>query len=123
MKAMTQTTVDRWVAHLAAGCLRRWWVLGTLTRHRDQAAAAYLLAQCLQENVLSSMSQRAGKALRRITSQPAIDAVIEYWLEGGTGEMMRQLIEAQGWRHSNDARWLQFLTLRNRFDEYFVGAL
>lgn len=123
MKAITQTTVDRWAAHLSGGGLRRWWVLGTLTRRRDQPAAAHLLAQCLRTNAPLSMSQRAGKALRRISSQPAMDAVIECWLEDKAGETVRQVIEERGWRNSNEARWLGFLTKRNRFDGYFVAQL
>jgi hypothetical protein len=69
------------------------------------------------------MAQRAEKALRRITSQPAHDAVIDCWLEGKAGEAVRQIIEEKGWRHSNEVRWLKFLTQRNRFDEYFVAEL
>ncbi|MCX6876024.1 MAG: hypothetical protein NTW21_19785 [Verrucomicrobia bacterium] len=123
MKAIAQTTVTRWAAHLAAGGLRRWWVLGTLTRHRDQPAAARLLAHCLLKNAPPSLSERAGKALRGITTQPAVDAVIDCWLEDKAGETARQLIEERGWRHSAAARWLEFLTKRNRFDEYFVAQL
>jgi hypothetical protein len=123
MKAITQTTVNQWSAHLSVGGLRRWWTLGSLTRHRDQPAAAHLLAQCPQKNAPLSMSQRAEKALHRITSQPAKDAVIDCWLEGKAGETVRQIIEERGWRHSDEARWLKFLTQRNRFDEYFVAQL
>ena len=123
MKAITQTTVNRWAAHLAAGGLRRWWVLGTLTRHRDQPAAADLLAQCLRKNAPPFMSRRVGKILRRISPQPAMDAVIDCWLEDKAGETALQIIEEQGWRHSDEARWLEFLTKRKRFDEYFVAEL
>ena len=69
------------------------------------------------------MSQRAGKALSRITSQPAKDAVIDCWLEDKAGETAREVIEEQGWRHSDEDQWLEFLTKRNRFDEYFVTEL
>jgi hypothetical protein len=123
VKDITQTTVDKWSAYLSVGGLRRWWTLRLLTRHRDQQAAAHLLAQCLQKNAPLSMSQRAEKALRRITTQPALDAVIDCWLEGKAGETAKQVIEECGWRHSDQARWLKFLTQRNRFDEYFVAEL
>ena len=116
-------TVDQWSAHLSGGGLRRWWTLGLLTRHRDQPAVARLLVQCLQENAPLSMSQRAEKALRRITSQSALDAVVDCWLEDKAGETVRQVIEKLGWRHSDEAQWLKFLTLRNRFDEYFVAEI
>ena len=123
MKTITQTTVNRWAAHLAAGGLRRWWLLGTLTRHRDQPAAAHLLAQCLQKSTPPALFHRAEKSLHRIISPPAIDAVIDCWLEDKAGETTRQVIEEKGWRHSEEARWFKFLTKRNRFDEYFVSQL
>ncbi len=123
MKAITQTTVNRWAAHLSVGGLRRWWAIGSLTRHRDQPAAARLLAQCLQKNAPPTMSQRAGKALRGIISQSAVDTVIDCWLEDKAGETVRMVIEERGWRHSNETRWLSFLTKRKRFDEYFVAQL
>jgi hypothetical protein len=123
MKLITQTTVSQWAANLSAGGLRRWWTLGSLTRHRDQPAAARLLAQCLQTNAPPSMSERAGKSLRRVTLQPAKDAVIDCWLEDKTDETARHLIETQGWRHSDVTHWLKFLNKRNRFDEYFVAEL
>ena len=69
------------------------------------------------------MSQRAEKALRRTSSQPAMDTVIDCWLEDKAGETARQVIEERGWRHSDEAKWLKFLTKRNRFDEYFVAQL
>jgi len=91
-----------------------------LTRHRGQPAAAHLLAHCLQQNAPLSMSQRAGMALRRITSQPAVNAVIECWLEDKAGETVRQVIEEQGWRHSEEARWFLYLAATGRFDEYLA---
>jgi hypothetical protein len=123
LKTITQATVDHWAANLSAGGLRRWWVLGRLSRNCDQPAAAHLLAQCLQDKAPLSTLQRAQKALRRITSQIAMDAVIDCWLESKTGETARQVIEEHGWRHSNEAQWFNFLTKRNRFDEYFVVNL
>jgi hypothetical protein len=123
VKDITQTTVDQWTANLSAGGLRCWWTLCYLIRHRDQPAAARLLAQCHQKSAPLYMSKRAEKALRLITSQLAIDAVIDCWLEHKAGETSRPVIEEQGWRHSDEARWLKFLTQRNRFDEYFVAEL
>ena len=69
------------------------------------------------------MSLQAGNALRRINSQSAMDAVIECWLEEKAGETVRQIIEEHRWRHSQEARWIEFLTRRNRFDDYFVTNL
>ena len=107
----------------SASLLRRWWTIGWLTRNRDEPVAAYLLAQWLQKNASPSVSERAGKALRRITSQSAINTVIDCWLEDKTGESVRYIIEEQGWRHSDENRWLKFLNKRSRFDEYFVQYL
>ncbi len=123
LKTITQTIVNQWAANLSAGGLRRWWTLGSLTLHRNQPAAARLLAQCLQKNAPSSMSQRAERALRRTSSQPAIDAMIDCWLEDKAGETARLIIEEQGWRHSDETQWIKFLNKRNRFDEYFVAEL
>jgi len=97
--------------------------LGLLTRHRDEPAVAHLLAQCLQKNAPLSMSQRAEKALCRITSQPALDALIDCWMEDKAGDVARHIIEEQGWRHTDKIQWLKFLEKRNRFDEYFVEEL
>ena len=69
------------------------------------------------------MTQRAEKTLRRITSQLAKDAVIDCWLEDKAGEVVRQVIEERGWRHSDESKWINFLNKRNRFDEYFVAEL
>jgi hypothetical protein len=69
------------------------------------------------------MSQRAGKPLRDIISQSAMDAVIDSWLEGKADETVLRIIEARGWRHSDEAKWIKFLIQRNRFDEYFVAHL
>jgi hypothetical protein len=36
---------------------------------------------------------------------------------------VRQVIEEQGWRHTDEAQWIRFLNKRNQFDEYFVTEL
>ena len=69
------------------------------------------------------MSQRAEKALHRITSQPARDAVIDCWLEDRASETALQIIEEQSWRHSDEARWLKFIIQRNCFAEHFIREL
>ena len=84
---------------------------------------AQLLAMCQQENSPPEMSQQAEKVLHSPLTQPAIDAVIDCWVEDKAGEIARQVIEEKGWRHSTQVFWLKFLNKRNRFDEYFVKEL
>ena len=123
MKPIIPTTVDQMATHVAVGGLHHSCELGALTSHQDQTVAEKLLEIYQQENSPPEMSQQAEKVLHSSLTQPAIDDVIDWWVEDKAGEIARQVIEEKGWRHSTQVCWLKFLNKRNRFDEYFVKEL
>ena len=56
------------------------------------------------------MSQRAEKALCRITSRPGVDAVIDCWLEGNGDVAIRQIVDERGWLKFTEIPWSEFFT-------------
>jgi ethanolamine utilization microcompartment shell protein EutS len=89
----------------------------------NQSAIARMLANPEGANADKTATESAAAALGRISETGTIDAVIDCWLEGKAGETARLVIEERKWRHTEEAKWLTFLTQRNRFDEYFVAEL
>jgi hypothetical protein len=89
----------------------------------NNPAIARILANSEGTKASKSTAEALAAALSRISAPEAVDAVIDSWMEDNADETARQVIEERGWRHTNETRWLRFLTKRNRFDEYLVAEL
>ena len=66
------------------------------------------------------ISQNADRVLRSLKNQAARDVLINLELDGKNDHGIIALINAAGYRHSDEGRWFIYLALVGRFDEYLA---